>query len=117
MIIALLVLIVFILLFGAAAVKGWLKSTATMILGFVILVGLVLWLGSFFGGDGPMYVILGGGGLLLVLAMWVKSTEPIGSNDVKPPASKSRPTFHSRAPSREERKRLREQHPDRSREG
>lgn len=69
LIIALLVLIVFILLFGAGAVKGWLADAAALTIGFVILVGLVIWVGSFFVEHGPTYVIFGGIGLLLLLAV------------------------------------------------
>ena len=76
MIAALLILIVFILLFGAAVVKGWLANAAAGMVGFVILVGLVLRVGSFFGENGPAYVIFGGMGLLFVLAIVAKAAEP-----------------------------------------
>jgi hypothetical protein len=69
MIVALLVLIVLILLFGAGAVKGWIKSTAVGVLGFAAICAVGIWLGSFFGEDGFAYVIFGGGGLLFVLSL------------------------------------------------
>lgn len=107
MIIALLILIIFILLFGAAAVKGWIVNAGMMIVGFLILVGLVIWVGSFFGEEGPTYVIIGGGAFLTALAFWVQ--RPPANKPRVPEAKQVEPKaqFHSRAPSREERKRLR----------
>jgi len=107
MIIALLILIIFILLFGAAAVKGWIFNAATILVGFVILVGLVIWVGSFFGDDGPMYVIIGGGTLLTILAFWVQRPPATKQSGVEAKSADPKVRFHSRAPSREERKRLR----------
>lgn len=67
MIVALLVLIVLILLFGAGIVKGWLKSAITLGCGGLIIVGVLVWLGSFFGENGLMYVVCGILGLLFLL--------------------------------------------------
>lgn len=108
MIAVLLLLIVFILLFGAAAVKGWLKGIASYVGGFAVVAGLALWLGSYFGEDGPIYVIMGGMGLLALLAFWVKATEPIHKSGSDPS-----PTYHSRRPSREQKKVLRERYRER----
>ncbi|MDV3455873.1 hypothetical protein RZN05_02670 [Sphingomonas sp. HF-S4] len=107
MIIALLILIIAIMLFGAGFVKGWLKNVIGMIGGFVVMAGLAIWVGSFFGEDGPIWVIMIGMGLLFVLAIWVRSTEP--GPPSRPPLSRpSSKRFHSKAPSREERKRNRD---------
>lgn len=70
MIVALLVVIVLILLFGAGVVKGWLANGIGMGCGFLALVAAVLWLGSFFGENGVEYVFWGFLGFLLLLAIW-----------------------------------------------
>jgi len=58
MIIALLILISLILLFGAAAVKGWIQNAVVVIIGFAAICTALIWLGSFFGEDGLTYVML-----------------------------------------------------------
>ena len=58
MIVALLILIVFILLFGAGVVKGWLANTAALVFGGGIALMLALWLGSYLGEYGLIWVIL-----------------------------------------------------------
>lgn len=67
MIVALLVLIVLILLFGAGVVKGWIANAATMGCGFIAIVTALIWVGSFFGENGFLYVLLTIGGLMLAL--------------------------------------------------
>lgn len=105
--IALLVLIVCIMLFGAAAVKGVLANTLTLGCAALLILIPILWVGSFIGEDGVIYTVMGILGLLLALAVWVKVTEA----PTKPlkPAKPSVTNYHSRAPSREERKKIRDQ--------
>lgn len=79
MIVALLVLIVLILLFGAAAVKGWIANTAVAGCGFIAICLAIVWLGTFFGEHGFLYVVFGIGGILLVLGITGKIL------DVSPP--------------------------------
>jgi predicted permease len=67
MIVALLIVIILILLFGAAAVKGWIKSAIAGIAGFAVICTAIIWLGSFFGEDGPAYVLLGIAGVMIAL--------------------------------------------------
>ena len=57
MIATLLVLILFILLFGASVVKGWLVNIAGFGMGGLILLLLTLKLGSYLGEYGPLWVI------------------------------------------------------------
>lgn len=75
MIVALLVLIVLILLFGAAAVKGWIANAATAGCGFIAICLALIWLGSFFGENGFMYVLFAIGGITLVLGIIGKIME------------------------------------------
>lgn len=88
MIVALLVLIVLILLFGAGVVKGWIANAATMGCGFIAICLALIWLGSFFGENGFMYVVFAIGGIALVLGIIGKIME------ASPPA----PPIHRRAP-------------------
>ncbi|HEY0113058.1 MAG TPA: hypothetical protein VGB59_07870 [Allosphingosinicella sp.] len=69
MIVALLVVIVLILLFGAAAVKGWIANVVGFACGGVAILIALLWLGSFFGQDGVRYVLWTTMGLMLLLAL------------------------------------------------
>jgi hypothetical protein len=68
MTVALLILIVFILLFGAGVVKGWLANVMGYGLGGAILVVLLAYLGSFLGEYGVLWV-LAIAAALLVLAV------------------------------------------------
>jgi hypothetical protein len=88
MIVALLVLIVLILLFGAGVVKGWIANVATMGCGFIAICPALIWLGSFFGENGFMYVLFTIGGIALVLGIIGKTME------ASPPA----PPIHHQAP-------------------
>lgn len=86
MIVALLVLIVLILLFGAAAVKGWIKSTVAYVLGFTAIVTVIIWLSSFFGENGFLWVM--GGLFVLVVAIGIAGY--IEANPAPPPPPKRR---------------------------
>ena len=68
MIVLLLILIVLILLFGAAVVRGALANILGAVIGSILLCAVVLWVGSFFGEDGPRYVIYALCAVGLVLA-------------------------------------------------
>ena len=85
MIVALLVLIVLILLFGAGVVKGWLANAATMGCGFIAIILALMWAGSFFGENGFRYVLLVLGGILLLLALLAAVFKEQASAD--PPAA------------------------------
>lgn len=115
MIIALLILIVFILLFGATAVKGWIKHTGALALGLVIIIGLVLWVGSFFGEDGPANALLVIGGFVIAMALWTTWHEASAHHGARRPPADPELTFHSRRLSREEKKILRERYRERQR--
>ena len=118
MIIVLLILIVLILLFGAAAVRGWIRTAGTLILGFLLIVGAALSLISILGEEGAVYVFFGGAFVLLGIGLWLKATEPeVDTDRLLKPKPKPKPTFHSRVPSKDERKRLRELHRQGPREG
>jgi len=69
MIVALLVIIVVILLFGAGVVKGWLANVFGAILGFAVFVGSILWIGSFLGENGAETVIYWLAGIAFVVAI------------------------------------------------
>lgn len=75
MIVALLVLIILILLFGAGVVKGWIANVATMGCGFIAICLALIWLGSFFGENGFLYVVFAIGGMALVLGIIGKIME------------------------------------------
>ena len=87
MIVALLVLVVLILLFGAGVVKGWLSNIVGFGCGgFLILVAL-LWLGSFFGDNGVTYIMYAVGAFLLalvVVGLIVQSDSPTASSGQAP---------------------------------
>lgn len=72
MIIALLSLIALILLFGASVVKGWIKNAAAVVCASTLIVLAVLWVGSFFGENGFLYVWLGLGTLLFIASIWAR---------------------------------------------
>jgi hypothetical protein len=69
MIVALLVLIVLILLCGAGAVKGWITNAFVTIVGFLAICLAFIWVGSFFGENGPMIVFMVVGGFLFVVSV------------------------------------------------
>lgn len=97
MIVALLVLIALILLFGAAAVKGWIANAATAGCGFIAICLALIWLGSFFGENGFMYVLLAIGGIALVLGIIGKIMEaspPAPPSNRRAPAPSHRPRPH-----------------------
>jgi hypothetical protein len=69
MIVALLVLIVLILLFGAGVVKGWLANVAGLGCGGLVILVALLWLDSFFGENGVIYIVYGVGAVLALLVV------------------------------------------------
>lgn len=95
MIVALLVLIVLILLFGAGIVKGWIANAVTMGCGFITICLALIWLGSFFGENGFLYVLLAIGGIMLLLAAFAvifnDHAPPEPSKISRPPISADRP--------------------------
>ena len=72
----LLILIVLILLFGAGAVKGWIRGALLGTLGICLAAGVIVWAVSVFGEDGFLWILLGGGGVLFVLSLWARSYNP-----------------------------------------
>jgi len=93
MIVALLVLIILILLFGAGVVKGWIANVATMGCGFIAICLALIWLGSFFGEHGFMYVVFAIGGIALVLGIVGKIME---ASPPAPPIRRPAPTSSPR---------------------
>ncbi|HEY0113381.1 MAG TPA: hypothetical protein VGB59_09565 [Allosphingosinicella sp.] len=69
MIVALLLVIILILLFGAGVVKGWIANIVGFGCGGLVILVALLWLGSFFGEYGIRYVMWGVLGLLMLLAL------------------------------------------------
>jgi hypothetical protein len=67
MTVALLVVIVLILLFGAGVVKGWLTNLVALGCGGLAILMALLWLGSFFGENGVTYVMYAVGAILFAL--------------------------------------------------
>jgi hypothetical protein len=84
-VVALLVLIVLILLFGAGVVKGWIANVVGYGCGGLAILAALLWVGSFFGEHGFMYVVYGILGLLLVLGLLGKALEDWPSKPPPPP--------------------------------
>lgn len=64
-VIALLILIVLILLFGAGAIRGCIASAASIVAAAVALV----WVASLLGKDGPFWMMVAGGACGLALAL------------------------------------------------
>lgn len=99
MIVALLVLIVLILLFGAGVVKGWIANAVTLGCGGLAIVAALLWLGSFFGENGVQYVLWTVIGIMLLLALVGMALDP---NKATPPKSPPRrvkpPKFEAPVP-------------------
>jgi hypothetical protein len=78
MTVALLLLIVLILLFGAGVVKGWLANLAGVGCAAIVILAALLWLGSFFGENGPAYIlygILAAFSVLLLIGLAVRNGE------------------------------------------
>ncbi len=73
MIVSLLILIVLILLFGAAAVKGWLANIAGAALGLALLIAAGIWVNTYFGEYGIIAVCVGLLIAFFALSAWVKS--------------------------------------------
>ena len=69
MVVILLILIVLVLLFGAGAVKGWLRGLALHVVGGGILVALFVTLKLWLGGDGVRTVLWIVVGLCIVMAI------------------------------------------------
>lgn len=67
MIVALLILIVLILLFGAGVVKGWLANALGVGCGGLAILVALIWLGSFFGENGFQYILWTIVGVMLLL--------------------------------------------------
>ena len=72
----LLILIVLILLFGAGAVKGWIRGALIWILGACLAAAAIAWITTTFGEDAFLWLLLGGGGILIVGAVWARSYDP-----------------------------------------
>ena len=77
MIVALLVLIALILLFGAGVVKGWLSNAIGLVLGGGAIVLTLVWLGSYLGENGPFWLFIGIGVLLFIGSIWARSQPKI----------------------------------------
>lgn len=77
MIVALLVLIVLILLFGAGVVKGWLSNALGLVLGGGAIILALVWVGSFFGEHGAFWIFMIVGGLLFIGSIWARSQPKI----------------------------------------
>jgi hypothetical protein len=73
MIISLLVLILLTLLFGAAAVKGWLANVVGAALGLALLIVAGIWVNIYFGEYGFIAVCIGLLLLFVGLKAWVDS--------------------------------------------
>jgi len=76
MILALLILIVLILLFGAGVVKGWLKNALGAMLGIGLIVALMLTVTSLFGENAFWWMVYGSGALLLAIVILAHSDIP-----------------------------------------
>jgi hypothetical protein len=74
LVVALLVLIVLILLFGAAAVKGWLANALILGCSLIAIVVAVAWVSTLLGVS-ILHVAYGIGGLLLVGSLWARSQQ------------------------------------------
>lgn len=72
LVIALLVLIVLILLFGAGVVKGWLSNALTLGCSLIAIVVALAWVSTLLGVN-MVYLFSAIGGLLLVGSLWARS--------------------------------------------
>jgi hypothetical protein len=95
MIVALLIVIILILLFGAGVVKGWLANVVGFGCGGLLVLAALLWLGSFFGENGFAYVMGGIGGSMLLLALVGLAIDP--NKKTAPPAHRASPQARKRA--------------------
>ena len=76
MIVALLILIILVLLFGAGAVKGWIRGVLFWMIGAVLAAAIIVWIISNFGEDAFLWLVFGVGGILLVGSIWARSFDP-----------------------------------------
>ncbi|MBV2150198.1 hypothetical protein KRZ98_18340 [Sphingobium sp. AS12] len=121
MIIALLLLIAGIMLFGAGAVKGFLSNAISAGFAFIVIGGLLLWVISLMG-MALLYVvaaILGGIALLFVFAKLEAKKEEASRSGVSPSRRKMRSGPQQRwntkgAPSKDERKRMKREYKSRN---
>lgn len=75
MLIALLILNVLILLFGAAVIKGWLKNAFGVALGVILLTGLLLVLRTVFGEKAFWVIWICAGTVLLIAVVWARNSD------------------------------------------
>jgi len=92
MIVALLLVIVLILLFGAGVVKGWLANVIGLGCGGLAILMALLWLGSFLGENGVTYLLYAIGVILMAL---VVAKVFIGSDGAPASSTRSKQTFSS----------------------
>lgn len=76
MIVALLVMIALILLFGAGVVQGWLRNLLRAVLGIVLLSAAILVASTILGEDAFIWIWAGGGTLLLIAVLWARGYDP-----------------------------------------
>lgn len=88
MIVALLLVIILILLFGAGVVKGWIANIVGLGCGGLAILVALLWLGSFFGENGFASIMWTIFGILMVLALIGLAVDP---NKQVPPVAQSAP--------------------------
>jgi len=98
-IIALLVLIVLILLFGAGVVKGWLANLLGAVLGFAVLAALIVTIESQLGEEAFLYVLWAIGGFFM--ALWFASKVIEARSARLPPQAAVQTPSTTQDPSRE----------------
>ena len=76
MVIALLVLIALILLFGAAVVRGWLRNVLGALVGCMLLAAAIMVAISLMGEGSFVWIWIGGGLALFVAALWARHFDP-----------------------------------------
>ena len=76
MVIALLILIVLILLFGAGVVTGWLRNAVGAIFGIALLSGSMILVNVFLGEEAIWWVWTLVGCIFMALAIWAKAYDP-----------------------------------------
>lgn len=104
MILATLLLILAVLLFGAGVVKGFLANAAALGCGGIVIIGLAIWVGSFLGQNGLLYIFFGGAALLIAFAIFDR-VHTAALNYTPPPLPREK-KFHGSTPTQEERKRI-----------